>query len=82
MSFGELHRVYALVARLLPQMDAGLQPERAGDLMIALGHGLAALHLANEPEAQPGEGRFGSLIPVVIDVLNKAWSKEQPEGDH
>jgi hypothetical protein len=36
-------------------------------------HGLAAMHLANEPHLPMGEGRFGSLIPAAISVFEKAW---------
>jgi hypothetical protein len=47
------------------------------DLVIAISHGLTALHMANEPELPIGQGRFGALIPAVLTVLSKAWSKEQ-----
>jgi hypothetical protein len=43
--------------------------------MIAIMHGITALHLANEPHLPVGQGRFGSLIPVVMSVLDKAWGK-------
>ncbi len=46
------------------------------NLFIALMHGFTAQHLANEPHLPPGSGRFGSLIPVVIDLLRKAWSTD------
>jgi AcrR family transcriptional regulator len=49
-------------------------PEVTANLLIALMHGFTAQHLANEPHLPPGSGRFGSLIPVVIDLLRKAWS--------
>lgn len=46
------------------------------DLFIALTHGLTALHLANEPHLPLGSGRFGSLIPVMVDLLRRAWGQE------
>jgi hypothetical protein len=55
-------------------MDTGLNPQQAADLIIAIMHGLPALHLANQPDLPLGEGRFGSLIPAVVSVLDKAWS--------
>jgi AcrR family transcriptional regulator len=51
-------------------------PEAAFDLFLAVVHGLAAQHLANEPQRPVGSGRFGSLIPQAIAVLRAAWSPE------
>jgi hypothetical protein len=42
------------------------------DTVIAISHGLTAMHLANEPHLPIGQGRFGSLIPVVLSILEKA----------
>jgi hypothetical protein len=36
---------------------------------------LTALHLSNEPHLPMGQGRFGSLIPAMMAILEKAWSK-------
>ncbi len=36
-------------------------------------HGLASQHLANNPDAPLGQGRFGSLVPVVVSILKQAW---------
>lgn len=44
------------------------------NLIIAMMHGITAQHLANEPHLPMGSGRFGSLIPAVMDMLKKAWS--------
>ena len=74
-SFGALQQAYARVAKLYNSFEAGLPPEQTVDLVIAMMHGLTALHLANEPHLPVGEGRFGSLIPVVVSILEKAWSK-------
>lgn len=46
------------------------------NLVVALMHGITALHLANEPHLPSGEGRFGSLIPVMIDLLRRAWGQD------
>jgi AcrR family transcriptional regulator len=51
----------------------GLPPERATDLFIAMLHGLAAAHMANEPDLPVGEGRFGRLIPAAVALFRSAW---------
>ena len=75
LSFNILHQSYQRAAGLLPMMDTDLNPQQFVDLIIAIMHGLTALHLANQPDLPVGEGRFGSLIPAVMSVLDKAWSK-------
>jgi AcrR family transcriptional regulator len=50
--------------------------DKAFDLVNAMMHGLAAMHLANEPHLPMGEGRFGSLIPAAISVFEKAWTND------
>jgi AcrR family transcriptional regulator len=55
----------------LLQADAPVEQIR--DLVIALSHGLAAQHLANEPHLPIGSGRFGSLIPLAIQLLRAGW---------
>ncbi|MBV9280802.1 MAG: TetR/AcrR family transcriptional regulator [Chloroflexi bacterium] len=52
-------------------------PSQARDFVFAVMHGLAASHLANEPELPVGSGRFGSLVPVAVAVLEAAW---RPHG--
>lgn len=54
----------------------GLSAEVTMNVLIAIMHGFTAQHLANEPHLPSGSGRFGSLIPVIIDLLQKAWSSE------
>jgi len=44
------------------------------NLFIALMHGVTALHIANEPHLPLGEGRFGSLMPIITNLLKSAWS--------
>lgn len=75
VSFGALEEAYGRGAHMSRMLEAGLAPEQVTDLVIAIMHGLTALHLANEPGLPVGEGRFGSLIPVVVATLEKAWSK-------
>lgn len=78
-STGILHQAYARAARLQAVSGITLGPEQAVDLIIAMMHGLTALHLANEPHLPLGQGRFGALIPVAVAVLDRAWAR--PETD-
>lgn len=50
------------------------------DLFIAMMHGLAALHLANEPRRPAGTGRFGGLVPAAVALFEAAW-RPGPAGD-
>lgn len=74
-SLGVLQKGYAKGAQLYNLFNSRLSPEQTIDLVIAIMHGLTALHLANEPHLPVGQGRFGSLIPAVVAILQKAWSK-------
>lgn len=75
VSFGLLQSTYQRAAQLLQEIDTDLPPEHVVDLVIAIMHGLTAMHMANEPHLPIGQGRFGSLIPAALSVLDKAWSK-------
>jgi len=76
LSFGLLQKSYeGLSTRLYAEIDTDLPSEQVRDLVIAMMHGLTALHLANEPHLPIGQGRFGALIPAALSVLDKAWSK-------
>jgi len=76
LSFGLLHRSFERIsARLYAEIATDLPAEQVRDLVIAMMHGLTALHLANEPGLPVGQGRFGVLIPAALSVLDKAWSK-------
>ncbi|MEW5873148.1 MAG: TetR/AcrR family transcriptional regulator [Chloroflexota bacterium] len=75
VSFGALNKAYARIASLKEDLRADLPPEQIADLVIAITHGLTALHMANEPHLPLGQGRFGALIPAALEVLDKAWSK-------
>jgi AcrR family transcriptional regulator len=76
LSFGMLNRGYEQMTRYLPEMDTDLNAQQMVDLMIAFMHGLTAQHMANEPGLPLGEGRFGSLIPAALTVLDKALAKK------
>lgn len=67
---------YARIAKLHHNLDTSLPVEQVTDLVIAMMHGLTALHMANEPDLPLGQGRFGSLIPAAMTLLDKAWSKD------
>jgi hypothetical protein len=75
----EANRLIEISAQAMARsIEAGvittdLRAGQATNLFVALMHGLTALHMSNEPHLPPGEGRFGSLIPAAIRVLQKAW---------
>lgn len=75
VSFGQLNEVYSQIAGLKEQINTDLPPQQIADLVIAMMHGLTALHMANQPDLPLGQGRFGSLIPAALDVLDRAWRK-------
>ncbi|NUM46245.1 MAG: TetR/AcrR family transcriptional regulator [Anaerolineales bacterium] len=72
LSFGILHKSYARVAQFKQQLDTSLTAEQLTDMVIAVAHGLTALHLANEPHLPMGQGRFGALIPTLVAVFEKS----------
>jgi hypothetical protein len=74
-SFGRLQAGYERVRHWHAEIHTDLSPEQTADLVIAMMHGLTALHLSNEPHLPVGQGRFGALIPALLSVLEKAWSK-------
>jgi AcrR family transcriptional regulator len=75
VSFGVLHDVYKRIGKLKEDIDTDLPTERLADLLLAITHGITALHMANEPHLPLGQGRFGSLFPATLSLLEKAWSK-------
>jgi AcrR family transcriptional regulator len=58
------------------EIQVELPLEQMRDILIALIHGISALHLANSPDEPIGKGRFGVLIPPMIEILKKAWGKQ------
>lgn len=80
LSFGILQHSYDQVKNWLPELNTDLNELQVTDLMIAIMHGLTALHLANQPHLPIGQGRFGSQIPTVISILSKAWTNDLKKG--
>lgn len=72
LSFDILNRAYQRVESYRPELNTSLTNEQVVNLVIAVSHGLTAMHLANEPHLPVGQGRFGSLIPVALSMLEKA----------
>lgn len=78
VSLDILEAAYERAARWRMDLDSGLTPRATVDLVIALMHGLTALHLANDPQTPAGQGRFGSLVPAALALINQAWQKPAP----
>ncbi len=74
ISFGILEETYQRIAGLQEFIYTDLQPQQIADMVIAISHGLTALHMANEPHLPLGQGRFGALLPAAVSVLEKAWT--------
>lgn len=53
--------------------DPKIPMDKAFDLVNVMMHGLASMHLANDPQSPIGEGRFGRLIPDAVRVFEQAW---------
>jgi AcrR family transcriptional regulator len=71
LSFGILDTSRRRVEKYKHEIDTQLSSDQILNLTIAVSHGLTALHLANEPHLPLGQGRFGSLIPVALSMLEK-----------
>jgi AcrR family transcriptional regulator len=81
-SLAVLQRGYQSVAAWRDAMQSGLADRETVDLVLAMMHGLTALHMANEPNLPLGEGRFGTLVPAAVALFAKAWSVPAPlEGE-
>ncbi len=66
--------------------DAGvlrthLDAAAARDLLIAVMQGLTSLKRANEPNAPPETGRFGSLIPAAVELFRAAWMQRETPNE-
>ena len=72
LSFGILDQSYQRAAQFKKQLNTKLTGQQIVDTVIAIAHGLTAMHLSNEPHLPIGQGRFGSLIPVVLTILEQA----------
>ncbi|MCG2785559.1 MAG: TetR/AcrR family transcriptional regulator [Anaerolineae bacterium] len=76
LSFGILNRSYQRVEQLKSELDTDLSSEQIVNLVIAISHGITAMHLANEPHLPVGQGRFGSLIPIILSVLQQVMPRK------
>lgn len=72
LSFGILNQSYQRAEQFKKQLNTKLTGQQIVDTVIAIAHGLTAMHLSNEPHLPVGQGRFGSLIPVVLSILEQA----------
>jgi hypothetical protein len=76
VSLTVLASAQAEIRRLFEQ--EGIPPaiplEQALDMIIAMMHGLATMHLANHPDLPVGEGRFGKIIEHSAKLFLKAWT--------
>jgi AcrR family transcriptional regulator len=71
-------------AAMLPLLSevglaSGEQVMPMREFFIAILHGISSQHLANEPHLAVGEGRFGSLVPFVVQMLKNASSSKPNE---
>lgn len=80
VSFGMLESAYQQMADLKQQIDTDLSAQQLVDLLIAISHGITAMHMSNEPDLSLGQGRFGSLVQPTLDILQKAWSPSAKPG--
>lgn len=78
VSFSVLEESREAIGELMgdKSIDPQMPPDEADDLIIAMIHGLAALHMANHPELPIDEGRFGKLIDKAADLIIQAWTTE------
>ena len=72
LSFGILNQTYQRAEQFKKQLNTKLTGQQIVDTVIAIAHGLTAMQLSNEPHLPTGQGRFGSLIPVVLSILEQA----------
>jgi len=75
LSFGILERTYAHVKTWLPGLNTSLNERQLTDLLIAINHGITALHLANQADVPLEKSRFASLAPTVVALIAQAWAK-------
>lgn len=75
ISLDLLKQSYQRMVDLQKSMHADLPPQQMVDLLIAIMHGITAMHMSNEPDLALGQGRFGSLIPAAMALLEKAWGE-------
>ncbi len=74
-SFHLLRQSYQRAMDFKAAIHTDLSTQQVVDLIIAITHGITAMHMSNEPDLPIGQGRFGSLIPAALALLEKAWSQ-------
>ena len=57
----------------------GVSASEARDLIIAMTHGIAAQHLANDAGAAPGAGRYGGLVEPAVALFRTSWTPCEPD---
>ncbi len=77
LSFGVLNAARQRLRQFKQELNTDLTVNQIVDLVIAISHGLTAMHLANEPHLPVGKGRFGSLIPTAMNMLNAILVKSK-----
>ncbi|MDQ4096145.1 MAG: TetR/AcrR family transcriptional regulator [Actinomycetota bacterium] len=68
----EIEQDFIAAVRMLVEageVDARILEQASLDLMTAIGSGLAAQQIANEPEASFSDGRWTRLLPMVDDMI-------------
>lgn len=79
-SMAESYRLLQLGDAMLQEgaasnLNTNLPMEQVRDIFITVMQGLTSSQMANEPHLPPGQGRFGSLIPVARSILEAAWKQ-------
>jgi len=77
LSFGVLNAARQRLRQFKQELNTDLTVNQIVDLVIAISHGLTAMHLANEPHLPVGKGRFGSLIPAAMNMLDAILLKSK-----
>lgn len=77
LSFGVLNAARQRLRQFKQELNTDLTVNQIVDLVIAISHGLTAMHLANEPHLPVGKGRFGSLIPAAMNMLDAILVKSK-----
>lgn len=54
-------------------INSDLTVEDITNLFVSIMHGISAMHIANDPDLPVYEGRFGSLLPSITEILKNAW---------
>jgi AcrR family transcriptional regulator len=74
VSLETLQHSYQYASEMKKMIRTDLSAQQIVDLLIAVMHGITAMHMSNEPDLPADQGRFGPLIPRVLDLLEKVWA--------